>query len=237
MCSVLDFMNKFLSLNSKIYKKSAGQSLVEILIAISVGAILIGGATTVIISILRSNLETRNVQIATSLAQEYLDNVQSLAESDWHIIYALPSDKGPDSQFYLTASGTSFAILAGATSTVAEGRTFTRYFSIENTNRDLCGAGDISAAATSTCTSGPGSTGTADDPSTQKITITISWPENRSISRTQYLTRNINKVFAQTDWSGGPGQTGPITSVNNMFASSTDLDYSTSTGSIVIQGF
>ncbi len=234
---VKNFMNKFLSLYSKIYKKSAGQSLVEILIAISVGAILIGGATTVIIAILRSNLETRNVQIATSLVQEYLDSVQSLAESDWHIIYTPPSDKGSDSQFYLAASGTSFTILAGATSTVVEGRTFTRYFSIENTNRDLCGTGDISAGATSTCASGPGSVGIAEDPSTQKITVMASWPENRLISRSQYFTRNINEVFVQTDWSGGPEQEGPITSANNKFANSTGLDYSTSTGSIVVQGF
>lgn len=214
-----------------------GQSLVEILIAIGIGAILIGGATTAIIAILRSNLETRNVQIATSLSQEYLDSVQSLAESNWRIIYSPSSGKGPSSQFYLTASSTSFAIVAGTTSTAVEGRTFTRYFSIENVNRNLCGADEISTDASSTCTSGPGSVGITDDPSTQKITVTVSWPENRSISRTQYLTRNIDRVFVQTDWSGGPNQEGPITSANNQFVSSTDIDYATSTGSIVIQGF
>ncbi len=221
----------------KFTTNTRGQSLVEILIAIGIGAILIGGATTAIIAILRSNLETRNVQIATSLSQEYLDSVQSLAESNWHIIYSPPSDKGVSSQFYLTASSTSFAIVAGTTSTVIEGRTFTRYFSIENVNRNLCGAGEISTGASSTCASGPGSVGITDDPSAQKITVIVSWPENRSISRAQYLTRNIDKVFVQTDWSGGPNQEGPITSANNKFASSTDIDYATSTGSIIIQEF
>ena len=218
---------------SQDQKLSSGQSLVEIIIAIAVGAILIGGATAVLIPILRSNLETRHVQIATSLAQEYLDNVQNLTESNWLNIYNL-TPKGPSSQFYLRATSTTYEILSGATSTVVEGRTFTRYFSIENTSRNLCGASDITTNATSSCASGPGSSGVADDPSTQKITAIVTWPESRSISKTQYLTRNINKVFVQTDWSAGPGQEGPITSENNQFATSTNINYTTTTGSIII---
>jgi len=218
---------------SQDQKLSSGQSLVEIIIALAIGAILIGGATAVLIPILRSNLETRHVQIATSLAQEYLDNVQNLTESNWLNIYNL-TPKGPSSQFYLRATSTTYEILSGATSTVVEGRTFTRYFSIENTSRNLCGASDITTNATSSCASGPGSSGVADDPSTQKITAIVTWPESRSISKTQYLTRNINKVFVQTDWSAGPGQEGPITSENNQFATSTNINYTTTTGSIII---
>ena len=222
---------------SQDQKLSSGQSLVEIIIAIAVGAILIGGATAIIAPILRSNLETRNVQIATSLAQEYLDNLQSLAESDWQIIYSPPSAKGPSSQFYLAPTSTTFMLVSGATSTIVEGKTFTRYFSIENVNRNLCGSSDITTNATTSCASGPGTAGVADDPSTQKITAIVTWPESRSISKTQYLTRNINKVFVQTDWSAGPGQEGPITLENNQFATSSNINYSTTTGSIKIQGF
>ncbi len=221
------------SLLSSLSSRS-GQSLMEIIIAIAVGAILIGAATTVIAPILRSNLETRNVQIATSFAQEYLDNLQNLTESSWFNIYNPPASKGPSSQFYLRATSTTYEVLSGATSTIIEGRTFTRYFSIENTSRDLCGASDITTNATTSCASGPGSTGVADDPSTQKITVIVSWPEGRSISRSQYLTRSRNKVFVPSDWSAGPGQEGPITSENNQFASSTNINYSTTTGSIMI---
>ena len=219
------------------YNTNSGQSLVEIMVAIGIGAILIGGATTVIVSILRSNLETKSVQIATSLTQEYLDKLQTLAESDWHIVYNPPLGKGPSSQFYLTTASTTFALAAGTTSTIIEGRTFTRYFSIENVNRNLCGAGDITLDAVTSCGSGPGTVGITDDPSAQKITVTVSWPDGRSISRTQYFTRHIDKVFVQTDWSAGPNQEGPITSANNRFTSSTDINYTTSTGSIIIQGF
>jgi len=220
-----------------LLKTTRGQSLVEIMIAVGIAAILLGGATAAIIPILRSNLETRNVQITNLLAQEYLDNLESLAESDWHLIYNPPSSKGPSSQFYLRATTTTFEIISGTTSTVVEGRTFTRYFSIENVNRDLCGAGDITTNASTTCTSGPGAVGVTDDPSTQKITVSISWPENRSLSKIQYLTRSVNRVFRQTDWSGGPGQEGPITTENNLFTSSDGINYSSTTGSIKIQGF
>ena len=214
-----------------------GQSLIEILIAVALGAILIGGAVVTIIPTLKSNLETQNVQIATSLAQEYLDNLQSLAESNWQIIYNPPAAKGPNSQFYLRATSTTYEIISGTTSTVIEGKTFTRYFSIENVNRNFCGAGDVTTNATTTCNSGPGSIGVADDPSTQKITVTVSWQSgasNPSVQKSQYLTRSRNKVFVQTDWSAGPGQEGPITSENNKFTTSTNIDYSTTNGSIII---
>lgn len=220
-------------LNAKRYtlNPNSGQSLVEVLIAIGVGVILIGAAIATIIPVLRSNLETRTVQIAGSLAQEYLDNLRSLAESNWYQVYNPPTAKGSSSQFYLRATSTTYEILSGTTSTVAEGRTFTRYFSIENVNRNLCGASDITANATTSCASGPGSTGVAEDPSTQKITSIVSWTAGGSaagsINKVQYLTRSQNKVFVQSNWSEGPGQEGPITAENNKFATSTNINYTT----------
>jgi type II secretory pathway pseudopilin PulG len=223
-------MEKY-DINSKI----SGQSLIEIIIAISIGAILIGGAAVVIIPVIRSNFETRAVQIAGSLAQEYLDNLQSLAESNWYNVYNPPAAKGSSSQFHLTASGAAFVISSGSTSTIVEGKNYTRYFSIENVNRNLCGASDITTNATTTCLSGPGSSGVADDPSTQKITATVNWEGGRSIVKTQYLARSQNKVFVQSDWSGGSGQEGPITSENNRFATSTNINHAITPGSIIIQ--
>lgn len=224
------------------FQDNRGQSLVEVVVAVTIGAILLGAMIMAITPFLRSNLETRTIQIANFLAQEYLDNLQALCESNWHLIYSPPSDKGPDSQFYLSPSGNSYILVSGATSTIAEGRTFNRYFSIENVNRDSCGAGNITANATTSCASGPGSSGVADDPSAQKITVTIDWEgggsTGSSINRVQYLTRHINLVFIQTDWSGGSGQEGPITEANNRFATSSGAIDATSTpGSIKIQGF
>jgi len=214
------------------FKDVYGQSLIEIIIAMAIGVLMIGAALTTIIPTLRSNQETKNIQTATSLVQEYLDNLQNLAESKWSNIYSPPTAKGPNSTFYLQPTGITYMIISGTTSTVIDGLIFTQYFSIENVNRNLCAGSDITTTSITTCLSGPGSVGVADDPSTQKITATVSWPDNHSISRSRYLTRNRNKVFVQTDWSGGPNQEGPITLENNKFANSSNIDYTTSAGSI-----
>ena len=213
-----------------------GQSLIEILIAISVGGVLIGAAIGAVTLFLRNSLDVRMSQAASSLAEEYVGGLRSISESNWRSVYDLVG-KGPDSQFYLIPSGTStYIIVSGTTSTIKEGRVFTRYFSIENVNRDSCGVGDITTDAAGPCL-GPGTAGVAEDPSTQKITVKIDWEGNQSLSKIQYLGRSRNRVLVQTDWSGGFNQEGPVLEPNNKFATSTNINYTTSTGSIVIQGF
>lgn len=204
----------------------------------AIATILIGAAATTTVVVLRSNFDTKTAQIASSLASEYADNLQSLAYSDWQKVYTPPTSKGVDSQFYLTASGTNFILTSGATTTVVEGKNFTRYFSIENANRDLCGIGSITTNATTSCAS-VGDSGIADDPSTQKITVYVNWEGGRNLNKIQYLVRSQNKVFIQTDWSGGANQESFSTStnytfINNKFASSTNINYSSSTGAIII---
>jgi type II secretory pathway pseudopilin PulG len=215
-----------------------GQSLIEVIIGIAVAGILIGATTAATVVMLRSNFDTKTAQIASFLASEYLDNLQSLAYSDWQKIYTPPASKGADSQFYLNASGTTFALVSGATTTAIEGKNFTRYFSIENVSRDSCGIGSITANATTSCIS-VGDSGIADDPSTQKITARVDWEGGRYLSKIQYLTRSQNKVFIQTDWSGGANQAAFPTStnytyINNKFFNSSNINYSSSTGAITI---
>ncbi len=205
-------------------KNSRGQALIEILIGLAVGAILIGGATAAVVAILRSNLESKNFQAASSLSQELLDEVKTLAEADWHNIYNL--SKGSGTQYYMAASGTVFAVFSGTTTTTVGNITYTKFFSIENVGRD----------ASSTIVASGGT----DDPSTQKITSHAQWlsaGQTSEVPITVYLTRWRNTISRQTDWSGGPGQAGPIIEFSNQSASSTGIDYSSSTGSIIIQGF
>ena len=82
------------------------------------------------------------------------------------------------------------------------------------------------------------SSGGNEDPSTQKITVTVQWPGTGTnvgqIQLTDYLTRWQNQVFQQTDWLGGSGQTGPITTPNSQYDSATSI--SNPAGSIRIQG-
>src|SRR3989344_4583934 len=208
-----------------------GQSLVELIISISLGVVFLGIAAGSATMILRNNLEARTSQIAASLAQEYLDGVFSLAQKNWLNVYDPPEAKGPNSQFYLDISGGNYFIISGTTSTVVESRSFTRYFSIENVT---------SNATTTSCLigfQGSGSGDIADDPSTQKIIATVEWDNGqRKASSVRYLTRSQNASFRQSDWSGGFEQENfPSSGVNNKFATSTGINYSTTTGAIRIQ--
>jgi len=74
-----------------------------------------------------------------------------------------------------------------------------------------------------------------DDPGTLKVSSIIKY--GRGLVSNQrggiqqlnaYLTRSAdNKVFAQTDWSGGDGQSGPVPTPNNKYDSATNIDDST----------
>ncbi|MBN2197712.1 hypothetical protein JW698_00730 [Candidatus Wolfebacteria bacterium] len=214
----------------------SGQYLIEVIIGVTIGAILIGAGITAIVPILKNNLETKNVQIASPLIQEYLEIIKNIAESSWFNIYNPPAEKGISSQFYLVSTSTAYQIFSGTTSTIIEGLSFNRSFSIENVNRELCGAGNVTTNSITSCDNGPGGLGVADDPSTQKITVTVSWDGGGLISRSQYFTRNRNKTFIQTNWTGGTGQEGPVIEENDKFATSTEIDYSVLIGSITIEG-
>ena len=200
-----------------------GQSLAEILIAVAVGAIIIGSAAVGISLLLRSNLESRSSQTATFLARELIDKTRSVAEGSWHDIYNL--QKGSPNFYRFTASGTMLAVTTSSESSTIENITYTRYFITENVYRV---GGDIVES------------GGAEDPSTQKITAVVEWPSGgqiRKITVSEYLTRWRNKILPQTDWSGGSEETGILTEPNNKFASSSNINYTSSSGSIIIQGF
>ncbi|MEK7635534.1 MAG: prepilin-type N-terminal cleavage/methylation domain-containing protein [Patescibacteria group bacterium] len=225
----------------------SGQSLIELIIALTIGGIFITAATSAIYLVLRNSLEVRMNQIASFLAQEYFDNINAISQSRWLEIYCPPSGvcpgnpKGSNSQFHLIASSTTYVLEAGASSTVIEGENFTRYFSIENINRDSCGIGNITNAATSTsCSVWPSSGEVLEDPSTQKVTIIINWKNNGSLVRSVYLTRNRNFNFKQSDWSDGSGQEFFPTStgaavVNNKFTTSTNMSFSGGNGGNIYQ--
>jgi hypothetical protein len=109
---------------------------------------------------------------------------------------------------------------------------FRRYFSVEN----VCRTNDSNSTISGTAPCGGG---TVDDPSTQKVTTSIEWTTNGSLSQAilnDYLTRWKNSVFWQTDWSAGQNQSGPLTKPNNQYASSTNIDNTTKPGSIRING-
>ncbi|MDO8467271.1 MAG: prepilin-type N-terminal cleavage/methylation domain-containing protein [bacterium] len=214
-------------------KTESGQSLIEILIGIAIGAILIGGAAATITLTLRSNVQNKNIQTASSLSQAILDKVTVYADADWHnidgVVNCGTTGVGilPSPASYHLASEDYLPGLeckAGAKSEPvdAEGITFSTSFKIEPAHRNQA-----------TDAIEPASSSTYEDPSTKKIVSITTWLENgqeADVTVNKYITRSRNLIFKQTDWQGGkpPQETFPdggIT-VNTKFSASAGVKFS-----------
>ncbi|MEK7464661.1 MAG: LamG-like jellyroll fold domain-containing protein [Patescibacteria group bacterium] len=101
---------------------------------------------------------------------------------------------------------------------------FTRYFHVENVTRDS--SGDIASGN--------------DDPATQKITAYAEWAGQGALFSQlkvlDYITRWQNSTFNQSDWSGGSGESGVLTQPSNKYTSSSNIDATSTYGSIKILG-
>ena len=215
----------------KILRDRRGQSLIEVLIGLTIGALIIGGVSAGLVSSLRSNTQTKQDIIATEIAQKTMDNVRVLAESSWNTIYNL-SPKGAGNNHYIYSEGATFVVgpltelNRAKIEANVESIIYTPSFTVDNVLRDSNGAIIDS--------------GTNYDPSTQKIIISVSWKtigtNERTISIASYITRTKNISTLFTDWSAGSGVEGPVTSANDGFSSSNKIDYSVQ-GQIKVEGY
>lgn len=218
-----------------IKSRQEGQILLEVTISIALGAVFIIAGAFAISNLLASNATNRKLQTAIDLGNGLMDNVKAVTDANWNNIYLLT--KASSTHYYINTATSPFSTSSGDQVVSVGGLAYTRYFYIDNVSRDLCGTGQATTTATTTCTSGPGSAGVSSDPSTQKITVVVTWPgAAQGVTFSQYLTRVRNGVFVQTDWSGGAGQELFATTtdgilVNNKFASSSNVTFS-SLGSI-----
>ena len=172
-----------------------GQSLIEIIIALTVGGALIAAGAGAIALVLSSNMESKSFQAASLLNQGLLDDVKIAAEANWHNL----DDKTLDgvAQYYVAASTTNPSALwvfNGATTTVQDNASFTKYFVLEKVSRDSGQNVEVIYNEANR------------DPSTLKITALVSWTrfnKTKTVSNSLYLTRWKNLIFQQTDWLGG----------------------------------
>jgi len=192
----------------KISKKA--QSLVELLVAVAVGVILIGGSATLIGVSLRSyNTIQKHLQ-ANFLIRQEAEAIQALARNDWHSVYGL----NKQNNYQISLSENTWLISSGQETDIINNIPYKRYFQVYNVNRD--GNGNIAETGT-------------NDPNTQKITVFLEYGNNyiHSSAISFYLIRSINnQTFHQTDWSEGDGQTGPIPNPGNLFDTASNIDIS-----------
>ncbi len=222
----------------KILRDRRGQSLIEVLIGLTIGALIIGGVSAGLVSSLRSNMQTKQDIIATEIAQKTMDNVRVLAESDWNKIYnpagnISPIGKGDGTKYYIYPEGAAFTVDSSLNDVNrpkieanVENIVYTPSFTVDDVLRDSNGAIVDSGANY--------------DPSTQKIIISVSWKtvgtNERTISIASYITRTKNISVLFTDRSAGSGVEGPVTSANDGFSSSDNIDYSVQ-GQIKVEGY
>lgn len=202
-----------------------GQALIELFIGLAIGGIILGSVVGGLALILRSSVESGNFQRASLLAQELVENTSVVAEAEWNDVYDL-SPKGSSTQYRVATSGAQLVISGGTQSLNIDNATYTRFFAVENVMRD--GGGAIVES------------GGTDDPSTQKITAKVQWIVNgqqQEFTVVHYLTRWKNFILRQTNWNGGGGQDGPFAVPNDQFSTSSNIDFSSSPGSIKIPGF
>lgn len=193
----------------------------EVLVALGVGILVIGGVTGSFVVIARNNNLSSKMRNAVISNDALTDSSRSFADGNWTALYAL--NKGTVNRYKLLNTAGLWVAAAGAESLIIGNATYTRSFYVDNVSRN--GSGNIEAVYNAL----------NDDPSTQKITVETSFPlsgATKTISSAFYVTRNQDFALVQTDWSGGSGQTGPITRINNRFASSANVDFSTTPGSI-----
>jgi len=195
-----------------------GQSLAEIIIGMAIGIFLIMAGIGLMVPAMNTNTQVANIQRSSALAKELLDNVRVWSEMNWKNVLSLST--GTANHYYLITTSSPFASSSGSETLTVSTTTYTRYFYTGDVYRDA--SGDIVTS------------GGAYDPSTKQIAVVYGWSGSQTYTIYTYLTRNMDNIYYQKDWSGGPGATSAATSVGSMFATSSNINYATTTGAIYV---
>jgi len=207
-----------------IYKTSLknykAQLLLELLVAISVFSmvafVLIGSINTT----LQSDKYSREYSTASGLLSGLQERARSLSASDWHSIYDVTKGPCSDTSCHykiVESTSTQWEIQQGEETLTLNGINYICYVVVYNVERD--GSGNIVDS------------GGTIDPLTQKVTAYVSWA-NKTKEVSEYVSRSYEEVNTQTDWSGGPVGDEITSQVTSTFATSSYIDYSSTSGQI-----
>ena len=200
------------SKNIKLYNN--GSLLFELLIVISLLAVVLSVGSNAVFLSMRSSKISAERDVASNLASESLESVRSISEEDWQNIYSLTKGTG---HYYPTSSSSRWILSSGDENITLNNIVYTRYITIDNVSRDTT-TRNIEGTYISA----------DDDPSTQKITVNVSWTGGSPITISEYFFRWRNKKCAQTTWTtADPGST-----VHNC----TDASYDSKDTAIDITG-
>lgn len=218
----------------RIIKKEDGFSMFEILVAISIFAVIGIVAAQLIAVGLDTNKKGGQKTTANAIAKEVIETVQAVATEQWNLLHGL--GKGASNKYYPAnttaicgAEKWCFATTTSGESTTVNNLTYTKYFYINNVSRDATTRNIVESAGT-------------NDSSTQKVTVVVTWQNSGgagigTTTASSYLTRSRNTAAVQTDWASGgsaPGS-GEDANFGTDFSASSNIDYTSTPGSIKLQ--
>jgi len=170
-----------------------GQLLLEMLLLIGVIVMVGGLVSQITYASLTANKSSSLTSVAEGLADEEFAGVTAATYAKWHDLYNLT--KSSSSHYNVSQVAGAWQINSGDETLSLNGTMFTRYFYISNVCRD-----DATKAIVATSGVPPCTAGNSDDPSTQKVTVYVTW-NGGSVSKSEYLTRWRNLLCQQSSWS------------------------------------
>ena len=200
-----------------------GALLLELLIVIAILAIILSVGSQAMLVSMQSGKVSGERDVATALANEALEAVRGVTEEKWQNLYNL-TGKGTTHYFASsTVSAGKWTLTATSTATdelvVMNGITYTRYVIVDNVSRDATSRAIVTS-------------GGEDDPSTQKVTVTVSWPNADTVTISDYFFRWRNKVCSQTSWAGAGGTANGIEACGTNRYDTIDSTATTSDGTL-----
>ncbi len=196
---------------------SEGQALIELLVSVSIFVTVIGGVIGVFMLSTKARTTASLNTALKGLAQQSQQEIINIARRDWGAIYG--TAKGSGNLYTTVNQGGVLALQAGSETLSSGGVSITRSIYFETAFRD--GGGNIAASGT-------------EDKSTHKAVVVLT-SERGSYQSYFYVTRWANRVAAQASWKSGPGAGGPVAEFTGGFATSSNVNYGTTSIQISTQ--
>ena len=198
-----------------------GQVLVELIVGVTIVLFVSVSIAFAISASIRASEDARSKTAAIFLSQETSEAVRAFTLSDWNNLDALATSSA--NLYFATTSAGAWTWSTGSEAVVLNNITYTRYFWLDEVYRSTS-TGDIATS------------GGFRDPSTRKVSLKLTWDlpgiGGDEFSYVFYASRYSNAIFSQTDWSGGIAGEAVVTTATTTFATSTGVDYASTTGSL-----
>ena len=188
----------------KIKTKQKGALLLELLIVISLLVVILSVSSDAVFLSMKSNKVSGERDMANALASETFESLHSVSEGSWQNIYGLTKNTA---HYYIKQVNGKWTVEAGDEIIILNNITYTRYFTIDNVSRDSFTRNIIINPTDYIGNYSSNNYSVAeDDPSTQKVTVSVSWLAEDPVLISQYLFRWKNKICGQSGWASGfPG--------------------------------